>query len=311
MEWAVAIPRDQVLGWLDNYFCKNGKELDSDLIAAVWDAGETQFGSSDIRRLYFGQEFCEKALPTLKELDQALEMGEKKGLAFTLVTPYVTEEGLGGVKNLLAQLAKLKPQAEVVVNDWGVLELLVREYPALTPVLGRLLNKVLRDPRLFAHIGKGKCTLDNTQTKTLENLRQSSLAGEPMQTLLAGYKVKRLEMDLPPQGLDHRLSALGYDLSLYLPYGVITTGRICLMHSWGENDIEKFKPFIGGCERKCRYYWLAMTDPSGQVPKSKDWTIWQKGNTVFYRQNKDFIKKGLEKAKEIGITRVVIQKEPL
>ena len=41
MEWAVAIPRDQVLGWLDNYFCKNGKELDSDLIAAVWDAGET------------------------------------------------------------------------------------------------------------------------------------------------------------------------------------------------------------------------------------------------------------------------------
>ena len=37
---------------------------------------------------------------------------------------------------------------EVVVNDWGVLRLVRREFPGLRPVLGRLMNKMMRDPRV-------------------------------------------------------------------------------------------------------------------------------------------------------------------
>lgn len=225
-------------------------------------------------------------------------------MKFTLVTPYVTEEGLDGVKGLLERLAEQQPQAEVVVNDWGVLQIIVENYPFLTPILGRLLNKVLRDPRIVTH-------LKNSQSKALENYRRSSLAGEPMEALLKQYDVRRIELDLPPQGLDEGLMDSGYDLSLYLPYGVITSGRICLLHSWGLEEKEKFRPFLGGCDRKCRYFWLEMSDPSHQVKKSKEWSILQKGNTVFYREERDFLKKGLENGARVGVSRLIIQREPL
>ncbi len=37
----------------------------------------------------------------------------------------------------------------MVVNDWGVLQLLRSEYPEFKPVLGRLLNKSKRGPRIM------------------------------------------------------------------------------------------------------------------------------------------------------------------
>ena len=132
-----------------------------------------------------------------------------------------------------------------------------------------------------------------------------------MRTLLEQYNVRRIESDLLPQGLDEHLMEWGYQLSLYLPYGVITTGRICLLHSWGMEENLKFMPFSGGCDRKCRFFWLEMTDPSGQVKKNKHWSILQKGNTVFYQQHKDFLKEGLEQGVKVGVSRWVIQREPI
>jgi len=299
MEWAITIPRGQALEWLEEL----GKEQMKGPLADVREVVEERFGPWSLTRVYFGQEFCEKALPTRKELTQALEVCQKKGMHFTLVTPYVTEEGLVKVKELLGQLAEQKPSAEVVVNDWGVLQLIAENYPALTPVLGRLLNKVLRDPRMITHLKK-------LTGKTLERYRKSSVTGAPMEAILDKYGVRRVELDLPPQGLDEQ-GKRKCELSLYLPFGVITTGRICLMRSWGLDEKQKFMPFLGGCDRKCRFYWLEMTDISRQVRKSKNWSILQKGNTVFYCVQKDFLKQGLESAIKAGVSRVVIQKEPL
>lgn len=153
--------------------------------------------------------------------------------------------------------------------------------------------------------------LKKPEGEALACFRTCSLAGAPTQVLLDQYNVGRIELDLPPQGLDDHLSDWGYRSSLYLPYGVIMTGRICLLHSWGLEDHQKFKVFSGGCDRKCRFYWLEMSDPSHQVKKSKDWVILQKGNTIFYRQQKEFLKKGLDIATRVGITRLVIQREPI
>lgn len=300
MEWALLIPRGQAVSWSDEPW--GNKE--NGTLADVREVCEEQFGPIKFTRMYFGQEFCEKALPSQKELDQALIVSGQQEMKFTLVTPYVTEPGLDTVKGLLERLIQVQPRAEVVVNDWGVVETIAKYYPTLTPVLGRLLNKILRDPRLLTHRKKPK-------GQALERFCTSSLAGEPMQELLEQYKVRRVELDLPPQGLDEHLVNWGYRSSLYLPFGVITTGRICLLHSWGLDEHEKFKVFSGGCDRKCRNYWLEMSDPSQQVKKSKDWLILQKGNTVFYREQKNFLKDGLEKAAKLGITRFVVQREPI
>ncbi|HZK84598.1 MAG TPA: hypothetical protein VFC58_07985 [Desulfosporosinus sp.] len=300
MEWALSIPRGQALGWIEEPWATK----ENGAMANIREVCEGQFGSVKFTRMYFGQEFCEKALPSQEELDKALILAEQLGMEFTLVTPYVTESGLVVVKELLKQLMRVQPRAEVVVNDWGVLQTIAEDCPTLTPVLGRLLNKLLREPRMATHPNK-------PDGEALERFRTSSLAGEPMQVLLEQYKVRRIELDLSPQGLSKHLLDWGYQSSLYLPYGVIMTGRICLLHSWGLKGHQKFKAFSGRCDRKCRYYWLKMSDPSRQVKKNKDWVILQKGNTIFYQENKEFLKQGLETATRVGVTRLIIQREPI
>lgn len=70
-------------------------------------------------RVYFGNEFCQRLIPSAKELEQVLDFVSEKSLPFTLVTPYVTDEGLRILESLLLKLEKRKPGSEVVVNDWG------------------------------------------------------------------------------------------------------------------------------------------------------------------------------------------------
>lgn len=300
MEWALSIPRGQAVEWTREPW---GGDIPS-LMADVREVCEERFGPLKFTRMYFGQEFCEKALPSKKELSEALALTERLGLEFTLVTPYVTEPGLAALQELLRQLVRVQSRAEVVLNDWGVLQTVAQDFPSLTPILGRLLNKIVRDPRMLTNQKR-------PTGEALQRFRSSSLAGPPMQALLDEYKVRRIELDLPPQGLDDHLPDWGYRSSLYLPYGVITTGRICLLHSWGLEGREKFKVFPGGCDRRCRFYWLEMSDPSHQVKQSKDWKILQRGNTVFYREQKEFLSRGLGQAQRIGITRMIIQREPI
>ena len=42
------------------------------------------------------------------------------------MTPFVTNRGLALLEDLLPVLAQTLPDAEVVVNDWGVLQLLAQ-----------------------------------------------------------------------------------------------------------------------------------------------------------------------------------------
>ena len=102
--------------------------------------------TDEYRRVYFGDEFCERLLPNAGELAGVMEQVADAGRFFTLVTPYVTEAGLVQVAELLKMLP---PATEVVFNDWGVFRLLRTEHPDLTPVMGRLLTKIKRGPRIM------------------------------------------------------------------------------------------------------------------------------------------------------------------
>lgn len=242
MEWALFIPRRESLH----------------LAAEPWrKAGEAKgiirrlFGPVGFSRLYFGQEFCEKAIPGAEDLLEAVRESRLNKMDFTLVTPYVTEKELVNLEALLEELASREPGCEVVVNDWGVLYLLNRRFPTLKPVLGRLLNKMLRNPRLL------QCT-GGRQPPDLGLFRSCSLAGQYMEKLLKALKVGRVELDIPFQGLDDGLMQRGYKVSLYVPHACITTGRSCLIGSWGLEQSEKFRASGGGCSRECRFHRLEM-----------------------------------------------------
>ena len=69
----------------------------------------------------FGNEFCERLIPSKKQLEKVLYCTEKRDLAFTMVTPYVTNKGLKKLEAVISFVAAKKPQSELVFNDWGVL----------------------------------------------------------------------------------------------------------------------------------------------------------------------------------------------
>ncbi len=300
MEWALAIPHLQALEKLHNPWSGCDESYLTGLKAII----EEKYGPIIFTRLYFGEEFCEKALLSNQDLEKAVGAAAENGMEFTYITPYVTETGLSKIKALLTRLAQIKPEAEVVINDWGTLDWVTRRQQTLTPVLGRLMNKIIRDPRIPINLRAASAEA------TIHRFQTCSLAGTGMQGLLERYKVRRVELDYPPQGLDPELPSWGYDVSLYLPFGVVTTGRICLMQSWGLKPEEKFKT-SGECSQKCKLYWLEMSDRSGRVRRNKDWQIMQKGNTVFYRQNRGFAARILQGAEKTGVNRIVFQPEPI
>ncbi|MFN3477211.1 MAG: hypothetical protein ACK4Z6_06630, partial [Candidatus Methylomirabilales bacterium] len=87
---------------------------------------EEAFGRIAFSRVYFGNEFCQHLIPTLAHLRAVYLAAVEKGFTFTLLTPYITDDGLEKLKPLLSFLSTREDLIEVVVNDWGVFNFLRR-----------------------------------------------------------------------------------------------------------------------------------------------------------------------------------------
>lgn len=224
--------------------------------------------SGDFTRIYFGQEFCERLLPAETQLASAISLADEKGLHFTLVTPYVTCRGLEHVERLLTLLAARQPDAEVVFNDWGVFHLVRNDFPQLTPVLGRLLNKMKRGPRIMNIFEKiPKESQDYFRTpgidvpSTVEFLMSSGIGRVEFDNLLQGISL---------EGTDRRIRK-----SLYLPFAFISTTRFCLSANCDNPDYAD-RIGIFPCNRECQRYTFHLFNPVMTLP------LIRKGNTIFF-----------------------------
>ncbi len=229
-------------------------------------ADKLQYLNDDYRRVYFGDEFCERLLPSAQELSRVLEQVRDAGRSFTLVTPYVTEAGLARV----AELLRLLPlEAEVVFNDWGVFRLVRAEHPGLTPVMGRLLTKIKRGPRIMNF-------LDTLPPAALEHYRSTNLDVPRYQRFLEENNICRAELDNPLQGLDLSGVSRNLRLSLYIPFAYVTTTRFCLT---ANADKPEKKGLIGvfPCQRECRTYTFYLDNAAMTT------LLIRRGNTIFYR----------------------------
>jgi hypothetical protein len=222
-----------------------------------------KYCDQNFSRLYFGNEFCQRLLPTPEELNAVLEAVP---LDFTLVTPYVTDEGLEKVQGLIDLLSKRREKAEVVFNDWGVFTVLKGQYPSLEPVLGRLLNKMKRDPRLMN-------VLDRIPENTREYFRGSNLSVPLFRNFLVENGIKRAEFDNVLQEIDFDYQ--GIELSLYLPYVYVTTTRACLANAC---DIPEESEHVGifPCRQECKRYTFHLE--SDVMPAA----LIRRGNTLFF-----------------------------
>ena len=92
------------------------------------------------KRVYFGHETCEELLPVFDEINDLLEIAEKRQLKLTFVTPFLTERGIEKVQLFLNQLKPIKLTSfEVVSSDWGLIHRITQNGLG-APVISRFLT---------------------------------------------------------------------------------------------------------------------------------------------------------------------------
>lgn len=123
---------------------------------------------NEFHRIYFGHEFCERLLPDSDQFRCAVDIIRKRNKKLSVMTPSVTECGLDHIRGLVSALNE---DDEVVVNDFGVLNMMATEF-SNPIVIGRILGRIVipslvtarKDAGLFcrylALLGPGICGLE-------------------------------------------------------------------------------------------------------------------------------------------------------
>ena len=212
----------------------------------------------NIEGIYFGQETCENLIPSLKHLQEAVDFCRKNQYQFTLATPYVSIKGMDRLHKLFDFLNTAEIDAEVVVNDFGVLHLIDTKYENLTPVLGRLLHKLKRDPR-FSLSGFDIANVEIRNLKKVEEnqseaLKASALELPVYQEFLKEKGIERVGIDTLSQGLDTKtIKKWGFPVDLYWPWTYITSSRSCAIAAHTQPGRESH-PTDEPCKFQCRKY---------------------------------------------------------
>ena len=243
----------------------------SRLAPAVTTAASILNGSA-LTHCAFGTEFCENLLPTPEALQLARAAARARGLRFTFLTPYVSNAGLRRVRELF----HLLQDDEVVFSDWGVLNLLRREFPKLVPIQGRLLNKSLRDPRIMSIYASAPA-----QPATLAALQRSNLDNESYTRFLARMGVAAVELDNLPQGMDLSFAGNGLGVGVWFPFGFISTSRVCMAAGLHYRKADKFTPGAP-CRHECQTHLVEYTYTTSPFPQNRDQKFYLRGNTYFY-----------------------------
>ncbi len=252
-----------------------------------------RFGDMPVDRFYLGTEFCENLLPS----HEAVRSLAATRLPMTLLTPYVSNSGLRDLRELFQLLPS---ESEVVFADWGVLQVLRQDFPALVPVQGRLLNKSLRDPRVT-----GLYAIDGANNPTLDAMRGSNLDNASYANLLARFGVTRVEMDQLPQGNSYDLGSADLIAHVYAPFGFISTARSCLAAGLHYRGADKFQPGAL-CRHECQTNLLAYSYTNSPF-ENRDQQFWLKGNTYFYTHTDAMLDQLSAKMESGSVGRLVFQ----
>lgn len=246
-----------------------------------------RYVDSKYSRLYFGNEFCQRLTPSLEDFKVVKDFILKHKLDFTLVTPYVTNKGIADLRPILEYVIRDFSEAEIVINDWGVLKILKEEFSYSNFALGRLLTKQKRGPRIL--------NLKDRVPKTMiQHFKESNIDVPILSEFLVDNGIKRVELDNLLQGIARESSLL--KASLYFPFAYITSSRFCLIAS-SEKGLRSFRS-ISNCNKECQKYTFRLRHKAMPVD------LFLKGNTQFFKNK--FLPENLE---QLNIDRLVYEPE--
>lgn len=120
-----------------------------------------------LERIYIGNAFCPLLSPKEDVLFALMEKAYRNGLEITLTASWIRDEQLDKVERLLNKVEKWCREREKVieiqVNDWALADMLKGRRTWLKPLLGIMLHKRRKDPRMRYLRGK---TLSNQENSS-------------------------------------------------------------------------------------------------------------------------------------------------
>lgn len=196
-------------------------------------------------RLYIGNQFCHLLFPEQDMLFKLMEKAVKEHLKITLVFSYIREYKLDFISRLLCEIDKWcrlhNCQIEVVVNDWGMAEILKNQTENLIPCLGILLNKRKKDPRISYKTGDQKL------------FKENSLNAQFYRNFLRNtYGICRFEWETCGYT---QLFPIGKN-SLHIPFYQTNTSQYCPLFAVCANGERGRQKLIKNCPEYCREYVL-------------------------------------------------------
>ena len=219
-------------------------------------------------RIYLGCESCENMLPGSILMSTCINHLHADKREITLVTPLVTAQGLGKITGLLDALVKVGRSLEVVCNDWGVFECILR-YEFCTPVIGRLLSRQSTDPRYLSitdsrvqsNFEKNVLHSDGTEARLtyrpptqalLRHLRRPAIMNRELLQFLSTLGVNRFEISNLLQGVE-LIVPDDWHVSLHVPKVIVALKR-CRVGS------------LDSCGSSCDKSGMEFNDPGFPVP---------------------------------------------
>ncbi len=232
----------------------------------VEDSSQLNQHRKPFSRIYFGTEFCERLLPSIKDFLAVKKFCEGADAKLSFVTPYLTDSGL---RRVLPLVRLLSASDELVLNDYGLL--CAAEDTKARLVAGRLLNRQYRDPRIVSF-------RKSVPKEFLRHLRQSHASSKQFQKFLLQRGIARIELDNLAQGIATNLGS-GMQASLYIPFVFVSTSRMCLTANC---DKISFHNMIGvlPCSKECLRYQFVL--------KSRLFSerLFLFGNTLFFKNDR-------------------------
>jgi hypothetical protein len=205
----------------------------------------------EFKRIYFGNEFCERLVPSKQDINYILNFVVKNSLNFSFITPYLSDRFL---KRWVEVIKYLRKGDEIVLNDWGYLKALKKSYNYLdfNYSLGRFL---------------------------LSNI---SYFNYELQQFISSMGILRVELECfyaTSNKLDiiRKTNLKG---SFHYPYLFISTTRSCPVASCEKGDIDIDK--ITSCNKECqKYAFLSKT-----IKENNNLKLIFKGNSCFAKITK-------------------------
>lgn len=199
----------------------------------------------EISRLYIGNEFCHNLFPTLELLlammDKAREEGLEITISFTYMREYLIDNTRETLKEIYNWCEKMDTRVEIIINDWGMLELLKDKSKYFKISLGILLNKRRKDPRYIYKKGYGE---------DIEIIRKNNLNSNIFSEFLKKNLIERYEYE----SCGYKVDIAKGNHSLQMPFYQTNTSQYCTLYAMCTKIDRGKQKLVKNCARYCEKY---------------------------------------------------------